>query len=248
MEDKILAIVAGNEIKESDLERIINRYPAEQQGYIKSEKGRAQLLDQTISFELMSKFGKELGLDKTEEFQKTVEALAKELLTQVTIDKVLSEVTVTDDEIKKYYDENKSQFVEQPKVSAKHILVETEEEANSIKDEIKSESITFEEAAKKYSSCPSKENGGDLGAFGRGMMVPEFEEAAFASEIGVVTEPVKTQFGYHLILVEDKSEAKEKTFEETKDSISKYLLESAQQKKYVSLSNELAEKYGVERK
>ena len=161
---------------------------------------------------------------------------------------MLSEVTVTDDEIKKYYDENKSQFVEQPKVSAKHILVETEEEANSIKEEIKSESITFEEAAKKYSSCPSKENGGDLGAFGRGMMVPEFEEAAFASEIGVVTEPVKTQFGYHLILVEDKSEAKEKTFEETKDSISKYLLESAQQKKYVSLSNELAEKYGVERK
>ena len=62
-----------------------------------------------------------------------------------------------------------------------------------------------------------------MGAFGRGMMVPEFEEAAFASEIGVVTEPVKTQFGYHLILVEDKSEAKEKTFEETKDSISKYL-------------------------
>ena len=69
-----------------------------------------------------------------------------------------------------------------------------------------SNELTFEEAAVKYSTCPSKEEGGNLGSFGRGMMVPEFEEAAFNLDLNVVSEPVQTQFGYHLIKVEDKND------------------------------------------
>lgn len=89
-------------------------------------------------------------------------------------------------------------------VRAQHILVQSEEEANKIKQEIESNSITFEDAAKKYSKCPSKANGGDLGYFGRGMMVKEFEDASFDGEISKVSSPVKTQFGWHLIKVIDK--------------------------------------------
>ena len=108
--------------------------------------------------------------------------------------------------------------------------------------------ISFEEAAKKYSSCPSKEQGGDLGEFGRGMMVPEFENAAFELEIGQISEPVKTQFGYHIILVESKNEPKEKEFDEVKDIIFNQMNQEAQQKKYIDMIMELEKKYGVERK
>lgn len=93
---------------------------------------------------------------------------------------------------------------ETTEVRAEHILVQTKEEALKVKEEIEAGKITFEDAAKKYSMCPSKANGGDLGYFGRGMMVKPFEDGAFDGEIGKVSEPVQTQFGYHLIKVIDK--------------------------------------------
>ena len=89
-------------------------------------------------------------------------------------------------------------------VRASHILVQTQQEAADLKTKIDNGEISFEDAAKKYSSCPSKARGGDLGYFGRRMMVKEFEDAAFDAPKGSVTEPVKTQFGWHLIKVVDK--------------------------------------------
>lgn len=84
-------------------------------------------------------------------------------------------------------------------VSAKHILVTHEHEAQDLIKKL-SDGSTFEELAEKFSMCPSKAQGGDLGEFGRGRMVPSFEEAAFDLEVGSVSDPVQTQFGYHLIL------------------------------------------------
>ena len=89
-------------------------------------------------------------------------------------------------------------------VRAQHILVETKEEASQILDKLQKSEITFEDAAVQYSQCPSKAQGGDLGYFGRGMMVQEFEDAAFSTPIGKVSEPVQTQFGWHLIKVLDQ--------------------------------------------
>lgn len=89
------------------------------------------------------------------------------------------------------------------KVKASHILVSSESEAKALKSEIE-EGASFEELAKKYSKCPSGKNGGDLGYFRRGQMVKEFENAAFDTEINKVSDPIKTQFGYHLIKVYDK--------------------------------------------
>ena len=88
-------------------------------------------------------------------------------------------------------------------VKASHILVKTEQEAIDLYNKIKA-GLAFEEAAKDYSLCPSGQEGGDLGYFGRGMMVKPFEDAAFELEVGKVSNPVKTQFGWHLILVTDK--------------------------------------------
>ncbi len=88
-------------------------------------------------------------------------------------------------------------------VKAKHILLDTKAQATKIKTDI-DEGGSFDYYAQKYSKCPSGRNGGSLGYFGRGQMVPEFENAAFNAQVGKVTEPVKTQFGWHLIMVEDK--------------------------------------------
>lgn len=248
MENKVLAVAAGYEITEKDLNAVINRYPEDRRAMFQSEQGKKQLLEQLISFELMNKFGKEIALDQTEEYKMQMEAIAKEVLTSMAINKVLADITITDEEANKYYEENKDAFSEPATVSAKHILVTTEEEAFKIKEEITNGSLTFEEAAKKYSTCPSKEQGGNLGAFSKGMMVPEFEKAAFESEIGVVTNPVKTQFGYHLVLVEEKNEASAKSFDEVKDSVINQLLQERQHKKYGEILSELENKYGVERK
>lgn len=89
-------------------------------------------------------------------------------------------------------------------VSAKHILVSTQEKAQELKTKIDNNEITFEDAAKQFSSCPSGQQGGDLGYFPRGVMVKPFEEAAFSADLNKVTNPVQTQFGWHLIKVTDK--------------------------------------------
>ncbi len=89
------------------------------------------------------------------------------------------------------------------KVKASHILISNESEAKALKSQI-DEGASFEELAQKYSKCPSGANGGDLGYFRRGQMVKEFEDAAFETEINAVSDPIKTQFGYHLIKVYDK--------------------------------------------
>lgn len=89
-------------------------------------------------------------------------------------------------------------------VRVEHILLKTEDEARALKQKIVSNEISFEDAAKEYSNCPSKANGGDLGYFGHGVMVKEFEEASFNTTEGNITGPVKTQFGWHLIKVIDK--------------------------------------------
>lgn len=90
-----------------------------------------------------------------------------------------------------FYEANKTNFSNPETANAKHILVDSEEKANEILAQIKAGDVTFEDAARANSTCPSKDQGGDLGTFGRGQMVPEFEEATFAMNVGDVSEPVK---------------------------------------------------------
>jgi peptidyl-prolyl cis-trans isomerase C len=92
------------------------------------------------------------------------------------------------------------------KIRASHILVKTEDEALNLYNEIKDGKIAFEEAAMENSMCPSGRNGGDLGFFGKGMMVKPFEDAAFDLEVGQMSQPVETQFGWHLIKLTDKKD------------------------------------------
>ena len=247
MENKVLATVAGKEIKESDLQVMINRYPADKKAFFQTEEAKKQLLEQMISFELINNLGKELKVDETEEYIDNVNQATKDILTQVTLNKILLDVTVTEEDALKYYNENKNVFAQPATISAKHILVDSEELCKNIKKEIDNNEVSFEEAAAKYSTCPSKEQGGNLGSFAKGMMVPEFEDVAFELDINVVSEPVKTQFGYHLVKVEGKNKGHERAFDEVKNQIVDNLLQQGQERKYLDVVKELEGKYGVTR-
>ena len=156
---------------------------------------------------------------------------------------LLEDITLSDDEIKEYYEANKSKYSKGASVHAKHILVDNEEKCTELLNAITSGEKVFEDVAKESSTCPSGANGGDLGEFGRGQMVKEFEDAAFAAEVGHVVGPVKTQFGYHLIKVEDKKEAGESSLEEVKDQIRAELSQKKQEEAYRAKVDELKKKY-----
>lgn len=245
MEDKVFAVVDNIKIKESDLKSIIERYPMNKRIYFETEQGMNQLLDQKIGFMLMSRYAKEKEIDKSEEYNRKLEELKEQLLTQIIMGKMFSEINITKDDIQKAYDDNKEKFLEGETVVVKHILVENEEDIKKIKNEIERGVISFEDAAKKYSICPSKDRGGNLGAVKKGMMVKEFEDAAFNLDIDVISEPIKTQFGYHLIKVEEKTEPRIISFEEVKDKLRDQIAAQKQQEKYEERIKELKERYEV---
>ena len=246
MENKVLAIVNGKEITENDVKANISRFPKERQSQFYNEEGRKQFLDQMISFELIYNEALKNGIEKDEQYLAQLELAKKELLTQASINKLLSEVSVSDSEVEDYYNENKDMFIAPVKVTAKHILVSSKEKADEIRAQIES-GRTFEEAAHEYSSCPSKAEGGNLGSFSKGQMVPEFEEVAFNLQLGVVSEPVKTQFGFHLIKVEDKEESNSKSFDEVKAMIGNNILQEKQNFKFISTTDNLKKKYNITR-
>lgn len=159
---------------------------------------------------------------------------------------VTKDVTVGDSEIEAYYEQNKGQYGKPEQVQARHILVETEEEAKGIIEELKA-GASFEELAKAKSIDGSKEVGGELGYFGRGEMVPEFEEAAFSQKVGTFSlEPVKSQYGYHIILVEDHTAAVAPALTEIRADIEEAALNEAKDAEFQVYYDELSAKAEVE--
>lgn len=184
-----------------------------------------------------------MKLEETEVFKKSLELAKAEILAQMAMQETVKDADVSDEEIENYYKENTDKFLKSGTVHAKHILTETEEKCKEILEQIEKNEKTFEEAAKEFSTCPSGAKGGDLGSFGKGQMVPEFEKAAFEAEIGKIVGPVKTQFGYHLIKVEDKTGDAAAPFDEAKNTIRQGLIMRKQSEMYEQKLSELKEKY-----
>lgn len=158
---------------------------------------------------------------------------------------IVNSVEVSDAEIEKYYNENKDRFTVEEQVEASHILVEDEETAKEILNKLNNGS-DFAELAKEYSLDGSATRGGNLGFFPRGRMVKPFEEAAFALQVGEISEPVKTDFGYHIIKVTDRQEAKTLSLEESKEDIRSTLLYQKQMETLRTYLMELRENAEVE--
>lgn len=242
-EQNILAKIDDVVITDAEVDAFIGNLPKEQQMYASHPQFRKQCLDQIVSVHLYAKMAVEEKLDETEEFKKIMESAKKDILAQLAMNKTLKDITVTEEDCKKFYEENPQHFTKGATVTAKHILVNEEEECNAILESIVKGQKEFEAAAAEFSTCPSGKQGGSLGEFGKGQMVPEFEEAAFAAEIGHVVGPVKTQFGYHLIKVEAKNEASVVAYEEVAERIRTNLLQQKQNEAYTVKAMELRKKY-----
>ena len=242
-EQNILATVDGVNITDADVDAYIKNMPQEQQGYAQYPQFREHVLKQLLAFHLYAKMAVEEKMDETEEFKAMLEKARKEILAQTAINSVLKDIAVTEEEMQSFYKENPDHFAEPESAHAKHILVDTEEKALEIMDSIVKGEVAFEDAAKEFSSCPSNAQGGDLGEFGRGQMVPEFDQVAFEAEVGKVVGPVKTQFGYHLIKVEGRKEASVMVFDTVKEYIQGTLLQQKQNEVYTAKYNELYAKY-----
>ena len=247
MENKILATVGGNPITTADVDEFLLNLGQRAESF-NNPQGRAMILKQLIDSKLLLLDAKRNLFEAEAEFKAQLAKLRENLLANYAAEKVIAAAKrVSDDDVKKYYDENQSKFETGAVVNASHILVDTEELALELYKKITSGEISFEDAAQENSSCPSKSNGGSLGEFTKGQMVPEFDEVVFSMNVGEITNtPVKTQFGYHLIKLNSREESRVADINEVKDAIREHLETENQKAAYESKINQLKIMYPVD--
>ncbi len=233
-EDKVVATVAGQPITEADLAQALSDLD-QQFARLPEEQKRAAALSAVIEIKLLAAEAKAKGFDKSAEFQRRMAFLEERALHSEVIENEVA-AKITDEDIRKRYDAEIAATPAANEVRARHILVKTKEEADAIVKQLDG-GANFEEIAKEKSGDPgSGAQGGDLGWFGAGQMVPEFEKAAFALEPGAYTkEPVQSQFGWHVIKVEDKRAKQPPAFEQVKEQFRSLLL----RERYFALVKEL---------
>ena len=246
MSDKVLLKMDGFEVTQANVDSFLQQMG--QDGIqFNNEEGKKQIATELMNQHLLYLDAIENGLEEDEAFQKEL-ALAKEqILRQYSMQKLLSEIEVSDDEAKAYFDENKDAFKKLYRYQASHILVEDEDKAKELKNKL-DQGESFETIAREYSTCPSKENGGDLGMFTSGQMVAEFDTALETMENDEISDPVKTEFGYHIIHLKNKDLARNDDFASNVNNIKGMLTSMKQQELYLQKTNELQEKYKVEKK
>lgn len=246
VENKVVAKVNGKEITQQDAFKFLNEIDPQVAAQFNTPEGVQKVIEELINQELIYLDAKENNIDQEAEYKALLEESKKALLKSYALNKLISSVNPSEEELKKYYGEHREHFKNPASRTASHILVESEEKADEVSKKIE-EGLSFEEAASQYSTCPSKENGGSLGEFTRGKLVPEFEDHAFSMEIGEVSKPVKSQFGYHIIRLEDKKEEDEKSFEEVKEKVKTQFTRLEQQDIYLEKIKELENKYEIEK-
>ena len=243
--ETVLATVGSTEIKHKDVAAIIGRLDPQRAAMYDNEMGRRAILEELVNMELFSLLGAELGVEKDPKFIETMNEVRKDVTRQFAVEAIMKDVAVSDEEIAEFYEKHKENFKVPETVRASHILVADEDEMKKVRADLDA-GMSFEDAARKHSSCPSKEQGGDLGFFSKEQMVPEFGDAAFAMKVGdVSTEPVKTQFGLHLIKLVDKKEASVRPLDEVRAQLTESLLNEKKAGVYNDQLAKLREKHQV---
>lgn len=226
--DPVIAKVNGTEIRESDLamaEEDVGQNPQIQA--MPAEARRDYLVSYLSDVILAAKAAEGKKVADQKEFKGRLAFIRNKLLMETLLQQE-GKAALTDAAMKKVYEEAVKQMGDEQEVRARHILVPTEEEAKAVLDEIK-KGTDFAELAKQKSKDPgAAAEGGDLGYFGKGQMVPEFAEVAFKLDKGQLSDPVKTQFGWHIIKVEDKRTKPVPEFDKVKDQIDTYVQRKAQ--------------------
>ena len=227
-DDKVLATINGKPITAADI-AVAEGEIGSDMGSMQPEQKRMSLLEFLIDNQLFAEAAEAQKLGEGADFETRLNYLKRRALREMYFDKVIK-ASVSDADARALYDDQVRKLKPEEEVQARHILVDSEEKAKELKEKVKSGG-DFATLAKENSKDPgSKEDGGNLGYFGHGQMVPQFEEVVFKLAKGDVSDPVKTQFGWHLIKIEDKRIKAPPAFEIVKDRIvQSLLLQKAQQ-------------------
>jgi peptidyl-prolyl cis-trans isomerase C len=232
----VLATVNGDEITTDEVNKVLMEGTQGRFDSLPSDKQnelRQRIIEGMIAQELVYADAQKTGVLDTREYKQELETLVSRLKVQLAAkvweQQQFEAIKIDAKEVKAYFDANPDEFVDKEKIHARHILVKTEAEGNAIiksmrgmsGDKLRNEFIA---QAKSKSTGPSAAKGGDLGYFPRGQMVPSFNDAAFAMKEGAISStPVQSQFGYHVIYVEDKKSAKKLGFDDVKNFIEQRL-------------------------
>src|SRR3954469_12952509 len=224
-DDPVLAKVNGSEIRQSDV-TLAEEELAPSLAQMDPAAKKDNVLSFLIDLKIVAKAAEDKKLENTDDFKKR-RAFTRSRLLMDSLLATEGKSATTDDSMKKVYEEASRQITGEQEVHARHILVESEDEAKAVKEEL-NKGADFAELAKKKSKDPGASDGGDLGFFTKDQMVPEFSAVAFALEPGKVSDPVKSQFGWHVIKVEEKRSRQAPAFDQVKGQIETYVTRKAQ--------------------
>jgi peptidyl-prolyl cis-trans isomerase C len=238
-----IATISGRPFTKNQVEEFLGTLPPD---YVRqlTQAGEDVVLEEAINQELFLLDAKENKIEETDLFQEELELLRRQLLRGMAVQRALADTVPTEEEVRAYYEQHPEEFKVPHQVAASHILVESEELARSVKARLDA-GESFNDLALELSTCPSKEVGGALGLFERGKMVPEFEEVAFEMGLGEISEPVKTQFGYHIIQVDNIQPEGVEAYDKAKQKIATEIYNQKKQQAYDAYTRQLRDKYEV---
>lgn len=242
--NKLLAEVNGKKIYRNDVISFMQNI--EGGARFQNEEGIKVLTDEMVNQEIILQDAYKNKVDEDEEFQNELNLVKDNMLKNYAMHKIFENINPTEDDLKRYYEENKELIVPNKTYTASHILVDNEDKANGIYKEIQ-DGLDFKEAARKYSKDPSAASGGSLGTFPKGVMVKEFQDGLDSLKVGEISKPVKSQFGYHLIKLDDVNNEKEKDFEEVRDQVYQTYLMVKRQEKYLEKLKEISKDVEVKK-
>jgi parvulin-like peptidyl-prolyl isomerase len=247
----VLATVNGKNITKQDAQAFVSTQAPKAVFVALGDADKKMIVDRLVEKMLFTELAAKEGIDKKPEFERNIEKIREELLVNMWMKSQMDNAVVSDSEAKEFYTKNTDKFAAKASMHARHILVKTKESAEEIINTLKALKDTalkakFVDLAKTKSTGPSGPKGGDLGTFSKGQMVPEFSKAAWALENGqITTTPVKTQFGYHVIYLETKSDAKPVAYELVKDKIITSLKQKQFAEKIAEVAKELKSKANI---
>ncbi|GAB4296988.1 MAG: peptidylprolyl isomerase [Desulfuromonadia bacterium] len=243
----VVAEVNGSPITVEEFKKEIDNLPPYLKPMTETFDGRKEMLETMVIREMILQEAAKEKIDESPKVKEKLADLRKRLIVEEYLRrKVEEKASLSDDDIKKFYEENKDKFKHGEQIRASHILLKDEKNVAEVQDALK-KGVSFEEVAKKYSTDGAAPKGGDLGWFGKGSMLPEFEKAAFALKEGEISQPVKTKFGTHIIKLTGKRGAGSLPLDEVKEQIKQALLPQKQKEVFEKVKEELKKsaKYSI---
>ena len=235
----VLAEVNGATITDAEFYKEQENLPPYLKPMTETAEGKKEMLDTMVVRELIMQQAKKDGIDKSDAVAAKLEDLKKRVIVEAFLKKKVEEsAQVSDAELQDFYKKNQDKFKTGDQIRASHILMKSESEAQEVDKQLKG-GAKFEDLAKSHSIDGAAAKGGDLGWFGRGSMLPDFEKVAFGLKEGQTSGIVKTKFGYHIIKLTGKRAAGVRSLDEVKDQIRAAIVPEKQQETFKKLKEDL---------